>query len=159
MIPSRFKQFLYLFAMSNDLLPLCFCHLFDYLFSTHVVFDYRCLVSLQRPVDLATSYLLTHFTCASCWAIGGTMCSIIGTKYKICLSFCNIRLFTSLTSGRFRGFLEKNAYTHVTLFGNFSGPVCSTDLVKVSKDAANLLVCTRKKNFCLGSAGFSWVTL
>ena len=36
---------------------------------------------------------------------------------------------------------------------NFSGPVCSTDLVKVSKDAASLLVCTRKK-FLLGGCGF-----
>jgi len=33
----------------------------------------------------------------------------------------------------------------VALRENFSGPVCSTDLVKVSKDAASLLVCTRKK--------------
>jgi len=42
----------------------------------------------------------------------------------------------------------------VALRGNFSGPVCSTDLVKVSKNAASLLVCTRKKIFCLGGAGF-----
>jgi len=38
----------------------------------------------------------------------------------------------------------------VALRGNLSGLVCSTDLVKVSKDAASLLVCTRKKNFLLG---------
>jgi len=38
----------------------------------------------------------------------------------------------------------------VALHGNFSGPVCSTDLVKVSKDTASLLVCTQKKMFCLG---------
>jgi len=38
----------------------------------------------------------------------------------------------------------------VALCGNFSGSVCSTDPVKVSKDAASLLVCTRKKFFCLG---------
>jgi len=37
----------------------------------------------------------------------------------------------------------------VALPKNFSGPVCSTDTVKFSKDAASLLVCTRKKN-CLG---------
>jgi len=41
--------------------------------------------------------------------------------------------------------------------GNFSGSACSTDPVKVSKDAASLLVCTRKKIFCLG-AGILWVT-
>jgi len=38
----------------------------------------------------------------------------------------------------------------VALHGNFSGLVCSTDPVKVSKDAASLLVCTRKKFFAWG---------
>jgi len=35
----------------------------------------------------------------------------------------------------------------VALRGNFSGPVCSTDLVEVSNDAASLVVCTPKKIF------------
>jgi len=35
----------------------------------------------------------------------------------------------------------------VALRRNFSGPVCFTDPVKVSKDAAGLLVCTQKKIF------------
>ena len=39
---------------------------------------------------------------------------------------------------------------------NFSGPVCSTDPVKVSKDAASLLVCTRKKIFCFGGSFCEW---
>jgi len=43
---------------------------------------------------------------------------------------------------------------HVALRGNFSGLVCSTDLVKVSKDAESLLVCTRKNFFCFGGCGF-----
>ena len=38
----------------------------------------------------------------------------------------------------------------MALRGNFSGLVCSTDPVKVSKDTASLLVCTLKKFFCLG---------
>jgi len=46
----------------------------------------------------------------------------------------------------------------VALRGNISAPVRVTDLVEASKDAASLLVCTRKTFFCLGSAGFSWVT-
>ena len=58
--------------------------------------------------------------------------------------------FNSLASTWFRRFLEKNVKTHVALRGNFSGPVCSADLVKVSKDTPSLLVCTRKKFFCLG---------
>ena len=37
---------------------------------------------------------------------------------------------------------------------NFSGPVCSTDLAKVSKDVASLLVCTRKKFFAWGCGFF-----
>jgi len=48
------------------------------------------------------------------------------------------------------GDFQKNTKTHVTLRGNFSGPVSATDLVEVSKDAASLLVCTRKKFFGWG---------
>jgi len=47
---------------------------------------------------------------------------------------------------------------HVALRENFSSPVCSTDPVKVSKDVASLVVCTRKEIFCLGVAFFLWVT-
>jgi len=43
---------------------------------------------------------------------------------------------------------------HVTLRENFSGLVCSTDPVKVSKDAASLLVFTRKKFFAWGCGFF-----
>jgi len=38
----------------------------------------------------------------------------------------------------------------MALRGNFSSPVCSTDPVKVSKDAASLLVCTLKYFFAWG---------
>jgi len=41
----------------------------------------------------------------------------------------------------------------MALRGNFSGLVCSTDPVKVSKDTASLLVCTRKI-FLLGGCRF-----
>jgi len=37
---------------------------------------------------------------------------------------------------------------------NFSGPVCSIDPVKVSKDVASLLVCTWKKIFTWGTRVF-----
>jgi len=43
---------------------------------------------------------------------------------------------------------------HVALRGNFSGLVCSTNPVKVSKDVASLLVCTRKKMFTWGMRVF-----
>jgi len=62
----------------------------------------------------------------------------------------------SLAYGCFRGFLKKNTWTHVALRGNVSAPVW--DLVKASEDAVSRLVCTRKKFFFLGSAGFLWVT-
>jgi len=42
----------------------------------------------------------------------------------------------------------------VALRRNFSGPVCSTDPVKVSKDTASLLVRTRKKFFAWGLRDF-----
>jgi len=42
----------------------------------------------------------------------------------------------------------------VAFRGNISTPVQVTDLVEVSKDVANLLVCTRKKIFCLGGEVF-----
>jgi len=47
-------------------------------------------------------------------------------------------------------FGKKNASTHVALCGNISVPVRVTDLVEASKDAASLLVCTRKKIFAWG---------
>jgi len=45
----------------------------------------------------------------------------------------------------------------MALRGNISAPVRVTDLAEVSKDAASLLVCTRKKFFAWG-VGFLWVT-
>jgi len=39
---------------------------------------------------------------------------------------------------------------HVALRGNIAAPVRVTDLVEASKDAASLVVSTRKKLFCLG---------
>jgi len=50
-------------------------------------------------------------------------------------------LIDSLASGCFRGFSKKKRL-NAALCKNLSGPVCSTDTVKVSKDAASLLVCT-----------------
>jgi len=45
------------------------------------------------------------------------------------------------------GDFQINTETHVTLCRNFSGSVSDTDLVKASKDATSLLVCTREKFF------------
>ena len=42
----------------------------------------------------------------------------------------------------------------MALRGNFSGPVCSTDPVNVSKDVASLLVSTRKNFFACGGCRF-----
>ena len=42
---------------------------------------------------------------------------------------------------------QKTAGSHVALRRNISAPVQVTDLVEVSKDAASLVVCTRKKFF------------
>ena len=40
---------------------------------------------------------------------------------------------------------------HVALHGNISAPVRDTDLVEALKDAASLLVSTRKKIFAWGA--------
>ena len=42
----------------------------------------------------------------------------------------------------------------MALRGNFSGPVCSADPIKVPKDVASLLVCTRKKIILFGGYAF-----
>ena len=65
---------------------------------------------------------------------------------------CN--LFNTLTSGLIQAVHKKRAGSHVALHGNISVPVWVTDLVEMSKDTASLVVCTRKKFFCLGDAGF-----
>jgi len=62
----------------------------------------------------------------------------------------NMNYFNTSASGRNWEFWGKSTETHVAVRWNFSGPVSATDLVKVSKDAASLLVCTKKKLFCLG---------
>jgi len=56
-------------------------------------------------------------------------------------------LFLPLTFWRLTAF-------GMALRGNFSGSVSATDLVEASKDAASLLVCTRKKFFWLGKRIF-----
>jgi len=52
-----------------------------------------------------------------------------------------------LTSGLIQAVRKKTSELHVALHGNTSTPVWVTDLVEVSKDAASLVVCTRKKYF------------
>jgi len=45
-------------------------------------------------------------------------------------------------SGLIQAVRKKTAGSHVALRGNISAPVWITDLVKVRKDAASLVVCT-----------------
>jgi len=60
------------------------------------------------------------------------------------------RLFNTLTSGLIQVVRKKTAGSHMALHGNISAPVSIMDRVKVSKDAASLVVCTRKKFFGWG---------
>jgi len=64
-----------------------------------------------------------------------------------------------LTSGLIQAVRKKTADLHMALRRNISAPVRVTDLVEASKDAASLVVCTQKKFFCLGGAGFLSMTL
>jgi len=59
-----------------------------------------------------------------------------------------------LTFGLIQAVRKKTADSHVALRGNISALVRVTDLVEASKDTASLVVCTRKKFFWLGGAGF-----
>jgi len=59
-----------------------------------------------------------------------------------------------LAPGLIQAVRKKTAGSHVALCGNISAPARVTDLVDVSKDAASLVVRTRKKFFGLGDAGF-----
>jgi len=63
-------------------------------------------------------------------------------------------LLKTLMSGLIQVVHKKTAGSHVALGGNISASIRVTDLVKVLKDAASLLVYTRKKFFSLGDAGF-----
>ena len=55
----------------------------------------------------------------------------------------------TLTSSLIQVVCKKAAGSHMALRGNISA-VRVTDLVEVSKDAASLVVCTRKKIFWFG---------
>jgi len=63
-------------------------------------------------------------------------------------------LFNTLMFGLIQAVRKKTTGSHMALSENITTPVRVTDLVKVSKDAASLVVCTRKKIFWLGDASF-----
>jgi len=65
--------------------------------------------------------------------------AIIGTSYY-CVILKMVILDDAIKTIQFFFFLR----------GNFSGLVCSTDPVKVSQDAENLLVVLKKKFFAWG---------
>ena len=59
-------------------------------------------------------------------------------------------MLDTLTPWLIQAVCKKTAGSHVALCGNSSAPVSITDLVEVSKDAASLVVCTRKNFFGSG---------
>jgi len=63
-------------------------------------------------------------------------------------------LFNTLMFGLIQAVRKKTTGLHMALSEIITTPVRVTDLVKVSKDAASLVVCTRKKIFWLGDASF-----
>ena len=103
-------------------------------------------VSKDSDSSLISNKNFSEILWPSSWALGQAAYAKMTQK-----------LLNTFRTGWFRGFLEKNAWTHVALRGNFSAPVCSTDLVKVSKNAASLVGYIRKKFFCLGMCvGCEW---
>jgi len=90
---------------------------------------------------------------ASAWHLGlaiflSVVWQAIGIAHITEKTF-KLTVINTLASGRFWDF-KKNTETHVALHRNFSSHISAMDLVEVSKDAANLLVCTRKKIFWWG---------
>jgi len=59
-------------------------------------------------------------------------------------------MLTFLRPAEIRNSRAKTTGSHVALRRNFSGPVIATDPVKVSKDTASVLICTRKIFFGCG---------
>ena len=68
------------------------------------------------------------------------------------LQWC-VNCFNTLTSGLIQVVCKKTADSHVALRRNISAPVQVTDLVEASKDAASLVVSTRK-DFLVGECSF-----
>jgi len=62
-------------------------------------------------------------------------------------------LLKTFAAGLIQAVRRKTAGSHMASRRNFSGPVNATGLVKVAKDSASLVDCTRKKIFRLGGAG------
>jgi len=63
-------------------------------------------------------------------------------------------MLKTLTSASIQAVHKKTAGSHVALHGNISTPVRVMDQVEVPKDAASLVVCTRKKFFAWGMRVF-----
>ena len=71
------------------------------------------------------------------------------------ITYLNCRPSTLWRLAAFGDFWKKKTTeTHVALHGNFSRLVSATGLVKASKDAASLLVCTQKNIFGWGCGFF-----
>ena len=78
-------------------------------------------------------------------SLEGTLLGILQLK---------ITYLNTFAAGLIQAVRAKTAGSHVALHGNFSGLVSTTNLVKVSKDSASLVVCTREKIFGWGLQDF-----
>jgi len=72
---------------------------------------------------------------------------------KVAKSFLETSALNTSTSWLIQVVRKQTAGSHVALCRNISASIQVTDLVKVSKDVASLVVCTRKI-FLVGGAGF-----
>ena len=70
---------------------------------------------------------------------------------------CKVWL-NSLASGWFWRFSQKNSSFQLPYQRPSSSANCARELFNGSNGSASLVDCTRKKIFCLGGAGFLWVT-
>jgi len=63
-------------------------------------------------------------------------------------------VFNTLASGWFWQFSQKNSSFRLPYQRPSSSTDCARELFNSSNGSASLVDCTRKKNFCLGDAGF-----
>ena len=80
----------------------------------------------------------------------------VASSYLLIVNMClhTYKLFNTLASGWFWRFSQKNSSFRLPYQHPSSSADCARELFNGSNGSASLVDCTRKKNFCLGGAGF-----
>jgi len=159
---ERVRCFSYMTVCFRNLVSLSGHDIFEANLSSDIMSCLYMTLSASRVcnanLDASHQLLVILFSCFFNWACFQNFKKIFFVKLceltMMMILMSKMMFFNTLASGQNRGFLKKNTEMHVVLSGNYSAPVRVTDVVKVSKDAASLLVCTQKENFLVGGCEF-----